>query len=867
MQNPYEGINFTKRLAVIHDSEGNEIFNKVVEFPDYFDDASVKIIASKYLCNSSKRQELSIKDMVNRVAETIGKWGSEGNYFPSNVERDVFINKLKYYQIHQFFAFNSPMYFNCGLSEVPQLSACFILDVEDSMDSITKWISTEARVFKYGSGAGVNLSKIRSSKEKVRQGGHASGPVSFLKGADTLAGVIKSGGTFRRSAKLACLNIDHPDISNFIICKDKEEEKLRAIKSAGIKSEKGYELSDEVFFQNTNISVRMSDNFMHAVKNGDKWFTREVLTGEPVDEFDAKELLMHIAEHAWQTGDPGVMYHDNTNKWNSTISDGEIVSSNPCAEFVAQPNQSCNLASVNLMKFFDDSGFNAKLYEDVIKTVIIAQDIVIDRAFYPTELITEQTRKYRALGLGYTNLGALCMYLGFPYDSQNARTLTALLTATLTGIAHSTSNKLAKVVGPGLWWKSDDNKSTMNNVLKLHYVHITKIDTCSDSFFNTLKEQCIAIWDTLKPSSNEICVPLRNSQVSLLAPTGTTSFLMGADTFGCEPDFSILKFKRLSGNDGAMIKTVNGTVHNALQRLGYDEKIIHKIVSDLMDNDIPIEKSKHVKPEHIAIFDTAIPPANGTRCIDYMGHIKMLCAIQPFISGAISKTINMASTCTVQDIFDLYLYAWERGLKSLTIYRDGSKTEQVLTNKKQVSDAVTPVEFSKIERKRMPFERTGKTHKFIINGNVKGYLTHNTYDDGTLGEFFVKIAKDGSTLAGLTDGLATITSIALQYGVPLEDIVKKMINRKFEPNGFTKNPDIRVCASLIDYMFKFLAIRYLDDEKLQTLGIKCDSSNVTKGDFKFNMNASPCPECGAIMKRLGSCEQCSECGFSGGSCG
>jgi ribonucleotide reductase alpha subunit len=1021
-KDPYSEINFIDYHVNINDKEGKSIFDKNVIFPDYFSEGSAKIVASKYLCNSAKNEETDLRQMIDRVSDTITNWGIKDGYFLSEDEALEFNYKMKYYQIHQVICFNSPMYFNVGLDENPVLSACFILDVEDNMESITDWIKLESRIFMKGSGSGANLSKLRSSVERVRQGGFASGPVSFLKATDCQAGVIKSGGTFRRSAKMAVMNISHPDAPRkFITCKDKEEEKLRLLKAGGIEAEPGYELSDEVYFQNTNFSIRFPDSFMFAVMRGDKWETREVLTNDVVETFDAHQLLMDIAAHSHKTGDPGVMFHDNTNKWNSTIDDGEYDATNPCVvgdtllrspegdfrikdlvesgrteipvyccdpktgevhirigrnprktgenkpvykvtyskgrggvhsitttanhkfldidgnvveckdlvfetkgktrlmpfnklietcctsdkeayivlnveyvgeedvynitvdefhtvawndiitkncgEFCGHPYESCNLTASNVVKFYEKDGrLNYEMLEDCVRTLTIAQDIVVDNASYPSEKIAETTKKYRSLGQGFTNLGGLFMFLGFPYDSDEARTTASIISALITGIAHRTSMEIADRVGPGLWWTSNEkNQESFSRVLNQHYEELKKVQTFNNVDLMNSMAHCMKLWEDLISDIR----PSRNSQVTLSAPNGTTSFLVGATTSGPEPGFSIISYKTLSGNNGAQMKIVNDIVKRSLQRLDYDNQTVDNIIHEIVEQDIAIENSKFIKPEHIPIFDTSLAPANGTRAIDYMGHVKMLCAIQPFISGAISKTVNMANNCTVQDIYDLYFYAWKAGLKSITIYRDGSKTEQVLNtsdkskiNEKQIARDT----FVGYDRKKMPIDRNATIHKFTINGNIEGYLTCGMYESGELGEIFITLSKDTPTLRGWADALATITSLALQSGVSLELLVDKMIRRRFAPAGFTTNKEIRQCNSIIDYIFKFIAFKYLSKEQLDRLNLV--KTNADTEELLINdREIVECPICSIELVKLGTCFTCSGCGYNSGSCG
>ncbi len=861
-KDPYAGINFVEFNPVIKDRDGKVLFDEKVIFPDYFRENDVKIVASKYLANQTKRKEVTLTEMIDRVSDTITSYGIKDGYFKSESEILDFNYKLKYYQVHQYFAFNSPVYFNVGIANTPQSSACFVLDVEDSMDSIMEWISNESKIFKEGSGVGINLSKLRSSRERVRGGGFASGAISFLKASDTVGGVIKSGGTFRRSAKLACLNIDHPDIFDFIKCKDREEEKLRLIKAAGMKPQPGYELQDDVYLQNTNISVRVTDKFMNAVMDNKDWNTIAVTTGDIVDTFNAKDFFMDLSKHAWTTADPGIMFHDNTNAWNN-IAGTEITSANPCIEFTpSTTNQSCNLASMNDIKFFVNGTFNADEFEDVVDVLIMAQDMLIDNSSYPTELIKKNSMFYRPLGLGFTNLGALIMVLGYPYDSDEARSLASYLSAYRTALAFRTSQKIAARRNPGGWWYNEDSQKLTLHVFNKHKDALSNISV--NNVPTELQIRTCKLWDQL---TSDQFLPLSNGQISLVAPAGTVSFLMGATAFGIEPDFSLIKYKTLSGNDGASIKVVNDIVYTTLHNLGYSEDIINTIISDMVDKDIPIEKSNHIKPKHVAIFDTAVAPENGERSIHYNAHIDMMAAVQPFISMSISKTVNMPESATVEDIYNVYFDAWRKGLKSIAIYRDRCKTEQVLTT------SLTKVEpehehTDKPYRKRMPIDRNAKIHKFTINGNVEGYIIAGVYEDGSLGELFIEGTSFGSTLGGFTDSLSIVTSMALQHGVPLDVLVKKLMHTRFEPAGFSTNPNIRVTSSLVDYIFRYLAFEFLPDDKLIELGLKhSDDTNTTNLPKSAVVSGSPCPVCSSLMVRLGSCEQCLNGCYSSGACG
>lgn len=881
MKDPYEDIKFETRRALIKDKNGKIIFDEQVEFPDYFSDEAVNIVSSKYLCNEAKRKENSLKQMIDRVSETISEWGLKDSYFKDEEEKQNFENALKYYQVHQYFAFNSPVYFNVGLHEKPQTSACFILEIEDDMESIMDSVKMESLIFKGGSGSGMNMSPLRSSKERVRGGGFASGPCSFWKIGDTAAGVIKSGGTLRRSAKLVCLDVSHPDCMKFIYCKELEEKKMKALIDAGIEPEEGYEMSDSVFYQNTNISIVAPDSFMNAVEDDKSWWTRFVLDGEKCEKFNAASQLKEFAELAWRTGDPGLQFSDNINRWNTCANSGRIMSSNPCGEFVFLNNSSCNLASVNLLKFFsiDDQGnikFDMELFKNVVRTIIIAQDILVDRSSFPSRKITNNTHNFRPLGLGYSNLGALLMWLGLPYDSEESRNITSLLTSLLTGCAFEASNELADKLQS--FQKFEENKESYYKVLLQHDQHVRRKLEQVSAAFNTksnvvgkLATDAELVWDrVVELVTNQH--QFRNAQVTLLAPTGTISFMMDCVTKGIEPEYSLISYKTLSGSGGATIKMVNAIVKESLKNLGYSKNDIEKLCDELHSLG-HFEKSSILKKEHLPIFDTAVSPDNGERCIDYMGHVRMTAAAQPFLSGAISKTINMHNNATVEDIYNLFMFAWKEGLKGITIYRDGSKTFQPL-NKSQRKDDVktnTPHEAS---RRKLSSDRPGTIHKFSI-GSTEGYLMAGHYDDGSLGEVFLTVAKQGSTLSGLLDSLAIMISTNLQYGVPLKDIISKLMYSKFDPSGITANKDIRFSTSIVDYIARYLGLKYLSNKDKLDLGlIKPGEENTETKPIKeitmkpkYEDSAPSCEVCGGIMQRLGTCYNCNNCGSNTGSCG
>ncbi len=897
---PYKNIKFVKKHIEIKNKEGKITFNEDIDFPEGFDDGHAAIVASRYLCNNAKLKETSLKQMIDRVSDTITNWARDQRYFEEDkTDFPDFNYKLKYYQIHQYFAFNSPVYFNVGLSDEPQTSACFILKIDDNMKSIFEVAGVEAEIFKHGSGTGMNMSPLRSKKETVSRGGHASGPCSFLRCHDVDAGTIKSAGTLRRSAKMVCMNIDHPDIEDFIEIKDHEEEKLRILRDAGFIPREGYEMSDEAFYQNTNISVRLSEAFMKAAEEDGDWYTKFVKTGENCTKYKARDLLVKIAEHAWKNGDPGILFSDTFNEWHTCINSGKINSTNPCGEFAFIDNSSCNLASINLLKFFkydkytNNFKFDYPTFKEVVEIMIIAQDILINKSSYPTEEIKKNTREFRPLGAGFTNLGALLMYLGLPYDSDEARTLTGMLTGLLTAIAYQTSNKLATIFGP--FDKFEENKEPFYNVLNKHikYLDVQFAGAKKSTIIKTMEILLNEHWLNIKNLIDNQA-PFRNATVTLLAPTGTISSLMEAYTTGMEPEFSLIRYKTLSGSENAVLKFVNPIVEVALENLGYTEQKI-KLILETIEEDGSLENSTIVKDEHMAIFDTSMNPRGCTRMIDYMGHVKMCAAIQPFISMGMSKTINLPNSATVKDVYGLYIKAWKMGLKGITIYRDGSKAFQPLSADKKEEKKVEMISQNSGEwsnrivkldetlknhkpiRKKLPDDRPAHRHKFRV-GNVEGYLAPGFYEDGSLGEIFIDLTKEGSTLSGFADALATIVSISLQYGIPLKDFVKKMMFLRFDPAGFTSNADIRSCTSIVDYIFKYLGMHYLSEEDRQELGLvpkqvtengieKITKEIVSKVAMEMNDSAPTCPECGSFMRLLGSCWTCVSCAWNEGSCG
>lgn len=781
--------------------------------------------------------------------------------------------------VNQYASFNSPVWFNVGIEEKPQASACFINSVQDTMESILELVKTEGMLFKYGSGTGTNFSTLRSSKEKLSGGGIASGPVSFMRGFDAFAGVIKSGGKTRRAAKMVILNVDHPDIIDFIKSKAEEEKKAHILIKAGY--DPGFNVPggayDSVQFQNANHSVRVTDEFMKAVLEDKEWHTRYVTTGEICDTYRARDIMRMIAEAAWLCGDPGMQFDTTINNWHTCPNTGRINASNPCSEFMFLDDTACNLASLNLMKFRkEDGSFDVEAFRHAVDVLITAQEIIVDNASYPTKAIEKNSYDYRPLGLGYANLGALLMSLGLPYDSEPARAYAAVITAIMTGEAYRQSALIAKEMGPFRGYEL--NREPMLGVIRKHMSYVDKID--KSLIPEELYESAKKIWSETYELGQKY--GYRNSQVTVIAPTGTIGFMMDCDTTGIEPDIALVKYKKLVG--GGFLKIVNNTVPLALKKLGYTDKQIEEIVNYIDKNDT-IEGAPHLKPEHLPVFDCAFKPAKGKRFIHYMGHVKMMAAVQPFISGAISKTVNMPNDVTVDDVMQLYIDAWKMGLKAIAIYRDGSKGTQPLSTsiddeKKTSAGEEKKVEFKPV-RRRLPDERNSITHKFSVAGH-EGYITVGMYPDGTPGEIFITMSKEGSTLSGLMDAFATAISLALQYGVPLKVLVDKFSHMRFEPSGFTNNPEIPIAKSIIDYIFRWLGKKFLKPEEqpsnvdhtdilneihLSQEKVVLRSETLEKYEkqiFEIQSDAPPCPSCGAIMQRSGSCYVCPNCGSTSG---
>ena len=813
---PYDDVTWERRDVVQNNWKTGEVVfeQRGAEFPDFWSVNASTIVTTKYFRGAvgTDTREWSLKQLIDRVVLTYVKAGKEHGYFRSDEDAEIFEHELTYMLLHQYFAFNSPVWFNVGTSAPQQVSACFILSVDDTMESILNWYKEEGFIFKGGSGAGLNLSRIRSSKELLRSsGGTASGPVSFMRGADASAGTIKSGGATRRAAKMVVLDVDHPDIEEFIETKVREEDKIRVLRDAGYDMDLGGTDITSVQYQNANNSVRVSDEFMRAVE-GDADFGLKARTdGEVIETVNAKQLFRTMAEAAWACADPGIQYDDTINDWHTNPETGRINASNPCSEYMSLDNSSCNLASLNLMKFLkDDDTFDAETFAKSVEFVITAMDISISFADFPTTAIGDTTRRYRQLGIGYANLGALLMATGLPYDSDAGRAFAAAITSLMTGTAYKRSAELAGVVGPYDGYAR--NEDAHKRVMRKHAAANDNVRSVSSLDGDVLKlavknwEECLATGEKNG---------WRNAQASVLAPTGTIGFMMDCDTTGIEPDFSLVKFKKLVG--GGSMQIVNQTIPRALRKLGYTEETIEAIVEYISENGHVVD-APGLKTEHYAIFDTAM----GARSISPMGHVRMMAACQPFLSGAISKTVNMPESATVEDVEEIYYEGWKQGLKALAIYRDNCKVGQPLSDGKAAKvDAEVEAAIEGIGqpiRRRLPKSRPSRTTSFSVAG-AEGYLTAGSYEDGELGEVFLKLGKQGSTLAGVMDAFSIAISIALQYGVPLEAFVSKFVNMRFEPAGMTDDPDIRMSQSIMDYIFRRLALDYLPYDKREALGI------------------------------------------------
>jgi ribonucleoside-diphosphate reductase alpha chain len=838
---PFDSVQWELRDARIGHGERVAFEQRDVEFPVTWSQNATNIVAQKYFRGQldSPARERSVKQMIGRVSSTIADWGRQRGYFATPEDGDAFEAELTYVLLHQMAAFNSPVWFNVGFEEHPQVSACFILSVDDTMDSILDWNTKEGRIFRGGSGSGINLSNIRGSMEPLTKGGTASGPVSFMRGADAWAGTIKSGGKTRRAAKMVVLDVDHPDIREFIWCKAKEEDKAEALRAAGFDMSIDGEGFTSIQYQNANNSVRLTDEFMQAVEHDEDWRLIARTTGEPVgDPIPARELMREIAEAAWRCADPGIQYDTTINQWHTNPNSGRINASNPCSEYLSVDDSACNLASLNLMKFRrEDGSFDVDRFNHTVDIVLLAQEVIVGPASYPTEQIGVNARAFRQLGLGYANLGAYLMADGLPYDSDAGRGTAAAITALMTGRAYAQSAKVAAAIGP--YERYAENRDAHNAVMRMHRDASYAIPdaACADA---GLLEASRSAWEEAVELGE--VHGYRNAQATVLAPTGTISFLMDCDTTGVEPDFSLVKFKELVG--GGQMTIVNRTIPMALDTLGYAPEQIEQIEAHI-DEQGTIVGAPGLDAEHLPVFDVAV----GERAISHMGHIKMMGAVQPFLSGAISKTVNLPQTASVEDIADAFVQAWRCGVKALAIYRDGSKTAQALRTDAQegqgegidvaaaVAEAVAglhsqehvdkavreAVTRAKAEvgpaRRRMPRERQSITHKFSIGGH-EGYITAGKYEDGSVGEIFLTdIGKEGSTLRGMMNSFATAISIALQYGVPLETLVQKFSYMRFEPEGITQNPEIPFAKSMPDYIMRWLASRFLDADTQEELGI------------------------------------------------
>ncbi len=919
-EDPFDTAEWEERTAAITGETGKAVFEqKGCEIPKDWSQLATNVVVSKYFRGpmDSPQRETSVKQVIGRVSDTIGAWGREGGYFASDEDASAFRDELTYLLLHQYGAFNSPVWFNLGVKgSRAQASACFINSVYDDMESIMELAATEARLFKGGSGAGSNLWRIRSSKEQLSGGGIASGPVSFMRGWDSFAGAIKSGGTTRRAAKMVVLNADHPDIEEFITCKSTEEKKAWALIEMGYSG--GWNVPggayDSVMFQNANHSVRVSDEFMSAAEKDEKWETKAVTNGRVIETKSAREMLQKIAECTHLCGDPGLQYDTIINDWHTCAATDRIYASNPCSEFVFLDDTACNLSSLNLLKFYDfETGrFDADAYQHACEVFLTAQEIIVSFASYPTEKIAENSELYRPLGLGYCNIGALLMAMGLAYDSDQGRAFAGALTAIMTGAAYAQSAKIAANIGAFEGYAK--NKEPMLRVIGKHRDAVKKIDATlvADNVMLTAQK----VWDDALMLGQKH--GYRNAQTTVLAPTGTISFMMDADTTGIEPDIALVKYKKLVG--GGLLKIVNQTVPAALRKLSYNEDEIKSIV-DYIDKNDTIEGAPGLLDEHLSVFDCAFKAMNGTRSIHHMGHIKMMAAAQPFLSGAISKTVNMPETCTVEEIMDAYLQAWKLGTKAVAIYRDNSKRTQPLStasdaqkadkaDKTALETATQNANAKRALRRKLPDERQSVTHKFSIAGQ-EGYFMVGLYPDGSPGELFIKMSKEGSTISGLMDSFAVSISLCLQYGVPLRVLVNKFSHTRFEPSGYTTNREIPIAKSLMDYIFRWFGLKFQPNgdnghfgkaaplepgsaaaEPELALAIssvqsglaptngapnglseahQMGAANGNLADAQASLmqsqsDAPPCPNCGAITVRSGSCYKCNECGTTTG-CG
>ncbi|NCV46568.1 MAG: vitamin B12-dependent ribonucleotide reductase [Actinobacteria bacterium] len=913
---PYDTITWETRDARIANwKTGSVAFEQLgVEFPESWSLNATNIVAQKYFRGTlgTPERETSLRQVIDRVADTITNWGIQGGYFVDDEEAEAFRNELKFILVTQRAAFNSPVWFNIGVKGVPQqASACFILSVEDTMDGILNWYREEGIIFKGGSGSGINLSAIRSSAETLKGGGTASGPVSFMRGADASAGTIKSGGKTRRAAKMVILNVDHPDVEEFIWCKSREEKKARALSAAGFDMDLDGADSFSVQYQNANNSVRVTDEFMQAVKEDRDWDLKAVKDGRTIRTMKARDLWRQIATASWECADPGLQFDTTINKWHTAHAAGRINGSNPCSEYMHIDNSACNLASINLLKYLnDDDTFDVEAYRHTIEVIFTAQEILVGNADYPTEKIAENSRLFRQLGIGYANIGALLMALGMPYDSEGGRAWAAVLTSMMTGHAYATSARIASRMGPFAGFTA--NERYMLNVLRMHRDADKEIDN-TDVVQHDLVEAATSSWAAAVRDGEEYGV--RNSQASVLAPTGTIGLMMDCDTTGIEPDLGLVKFKKLVG--GGNMTIVNQTVPRALAKLGYEKPVADRIVQ-YIDTNKTIVGSPDLRTEHLAAFACSM----GDNVIHYEGHVRMMGAVQPFLSGAISKTVNMPETATVEDIEHIHMLSWELGLKAVAIYRDNCKVGQPLStmkkdDDKKDADTVTATAERVVERtverivtqpvrQKLPRSRRGRTFEFRV-ADCKGFANVGEYEDGRPGEIFLTVSKQGSTLAGIMDSFAKSVSYGLQYGVPLHAFVEAFINTRFEPAGMTDDPDIRMASSIIDYLFRRLAVEYMTPAERAELGIFTRAERMqptlpgveetavetaqgadmfadpktipsveqltasmaagvfSHSDGKAAGTGAICSACGSSnMRRAGACHVCGDCGSTSG---
>jgi ribonucleoside-diphosphate reductase alpha chain len=906
---PFDEVEWEKRTALIGNEKGVTIFRQDdIEVPKNWSQTATNIVASKYFHGKpgSAEREGSVRQLIGRVVNTVVRWGEQGGYFADTASRDAFRDELTHLLVEQKMAFNSPVWFNVGVQPKPQCSACFINSVSDTMESIMGLTRTEGMLFKWGSGTGTNFSTLRGSKETLSGGGIASGPVSFMKGFDAFAGVIKSGGKTRRAAKMVILDIDHPDIVEFIECKVKEEKKAQVLIANGYDSSIDGDAYSSIFFQNANHSVRVNDSFMRAVVDDKDWWTKTVLDGQPNEKLRARDLMYKIADSTWHCGDPGMQYDSTINNWHTCKNTARINASNPCSEYMFLDDTACNLASLNLMKYVNSSGdFDVPAFKNAVDVTITAQEILVDFASYPTEKIAANSHEFRPLGLGYANLGALLMSMALPYDSDEGRDMAAAITALMCGEAYAQSARIAEEMGPFAGYAV--NREPMLDVIRMHRdaVRGIKPEHVQSELFLAAQGS----WDEALAHGEKY--GYKNSQVTVLAPTGTIGFMMDCDTTGIEPDLACVKYKKLVG--GGVIKIVNGTVPAALLKLGYTPVQASEIVS-YIDKNGKVEGAPNFNPAHVAVFDCSLAPAGGGRSIAWTGHVKMMAAAQPFLSGAISKTINMPEESTIEDISNAYIESWKLGLKAVAVYRDNSKRSQPLNaggaddkkgDKKEEQKTATvpaapqlfePVQhelFARAQREKMPVERASITHKFSVGGH-EGYVTVGMYEDGRPGEVFIKMSKEGSTLSGVMDGLALTLSMGLQYGVPLKVLVDKLVNTRFEPSGITSNPNIRFVSSVLDYLARWLGGRFISADYLKlnasapeavagtsalalsappatspaimAMSSVARHANVSGSNSPSNAHegAPTCSECGMLMVPNGACYKCENCGSTSG---